>query len=220
VLEAILSFATPGSLTLPNKFSWRVITSWVTFAWILGIVIVIVSVFQEGAKLDTSTITLHVLVVLPFGLCFYGFLGLAVDLARGNKLVYPGWYWYIYPWVTAFWIAVLILLFGLALAGVRFPESKVDRSRRYTHRYTYKQLQETLPEMQVKDFMGDFKKEIVQLENSNQLDTEERQVLKKLKELDVSGLRSDLKEALSNDELEILFRIFIHILELLGMEVI
>jgi len=216
MLEAILSFVTPGSLALPSKFSWRVVTSWITCGWVLGIVAAIFAIFQPNSGIEASNILFGVVVGFPSALCFYGFLGLAVDSARRNKLVYSGWYWYVYPWITAFWIGILLLLCCLALAGLKFPAANSNKPRRFT----YKQLQEELPAMQIKDFMEDFKREIVQLEKDNRLDSEEKKVLAKLKELDVSELRNDLKDALRKDELEILFRIFIHILALLGIEVI
>jgi hypothetical protein len=74
--------------------------------------------------------------------------------------------------------------------------------------------------MQVKDFIEDFKREILQLEQDSQLDPGEKQLIAKLKGLDVSSLRSDLKDALSDDEMAILFKIFIRILRLLGVEVL
>jgi hypothetical protein len=216
MLEAVLSFVTPGALTLPNRFSWRVLTSWITCGWVLGIVFAICSIFQPSAGVEASTVLFAVVVGFPFAVCFYGFLGLVVDLARGNKLVYSGWYWYAYPWVTAFWIVILLILFFIALAGIKFPAANSDKPRRFT----YKQLQKELPSMKAKDFMEDFKKEITQLEKSNKLDFEEKKILVKLKELDISELRNDLKDALSEDELKTLFKIFIYILELLGIEVI
>ena len=52
-------------------------------------------------------------------------------------------------------------------------------------------------------------------ELASDLKAEEKQVVRKLKSLDRSGLRSQLSDALSEDEMEILF---ILLLRLLGFE--
>jgi hypothetical protein len=127
--EVLLQFITPGPLTLPTRFRARVLTSWISSGWVLGLVLylyMLASGEMSRAGIDPLQALVSCGIGLPFALCFYGLLGLAVDSGRGNTPFYPGWYWYLYPLLTACCIAFSIIIFGLALAGVKFPKHRLN----------------------------------------------------------------------------------------------
>jgi hypothetical protein len=175
MLEAILNFVTPGdSLTLPSRFSWRVVTSWITCGWILGIICAIISIFQPSSGTEISNVLFVVFFGLPFALCFYGFLGLAVDSIRGKKLFYPGWYWYVYPIITVFWIAIWLLMilitFIFALTGTKFSTGTYKASRKVNIKKAKDGIRREVQKQESKKFLNEYEKVLMQL----QLDEREK----------------------------------------------
>lgn len=208
MLEAILKFVTPGgSLTLPSRFSWRVVTSWITCGWVLGVIGALISIFQPSSGVEVSNIILVVVVGLPCALCFYGFLGLAVDLARGSKLFYPGWYWYAYPLITAFWIAILIILFFLALMGIKFPE---QHSR---EKIDLQKFRKEIQKSKLEEIIDGYRQELEQLsqlEQKGKLKPEQAKIIRKIRNFDRSKydhLIEDLFEDEESEEFSILLLI-------------
>ena len=90
--EVVLKVITPGPLSLPVKFNWRVLTSWFAFYGLLG---GILGAFTSISIPESNIISafLYMGAVFPIALSIYGFLGLGIDLMRGNKLCRTGWYW-------------------------------------------------------------------------------------------------------------------------------
>ena len=216
-METLLTLITPGSIKLPCKFSWRVITSWIVSGWVLGFIIAIFSFPNIDSSAQISEILTQLFVFLPFVLCFYGFVGLGIDLMRGNRLIYGGWYWYIYPWISAFWVAILILIGIAAIMGISMPSSTVNRSRRYDR----DQIYDNLMDMAVEDFLKEFEKEIDKLKKMGELTQQEAKVVQRLEDFDDDfDLEKELQDALEADEREALFSLFIKILRMLGIEVI
>jgi hypothetical protein len=213
MLKAILKFVTPGrSLTLPSGFSWRVVTSWITCGWVLGIIGALISIFQPSSGAEVSNIIFVVVVGLPFALCFYGFLGLAVDLTRGNKLVYSGWYWYAYPLITAFWIVIWIFV-SIFILLAPLMGVKISPKQRQP-KFNPEQFRREVENMKVEEVLEEFDKQFEQVERKNQLDQEENKVIKKLKKirvLDHSALSSQLRDALTDEELETFFDLLLKI---------
>ncbi len=66
--------------------------------------------------------------------------------------------------------------------------------------------------MKVEEILKEFDEQFEQVERKNQLDTEERKVVKKIRELDRSALRSQLRSALTEEEVEILFILLLKLL--------
>jgi len=48
ILDTLIKVFTPGPLSLPVKFSWRILPSWILTGWIFGIVSVIFAAVQPG----------------------------------------------------------------------------------------------------------------------------------------------------------------------------
>jgi hypothetical protein len=66
--------------------------------------------------------------------------------------------------------------------------------------------------MKLEELLNKFGQEFEELEKKNQLKPEEKKVVKKIRSLDQAALRSQLQEALSDDDLEILFILLIKLL--------
>ena len=124
-MEQIIAFITPGSLTERVRFSTRVFTSWISLGLVLGLVLGIVGL-SAGTR-DPATAFWGGLLSGPIIICLFGLIGLGISSLRGDDNEHPGWYWYLFPVVTyiivGFMLAIAIIGFCLALAGINLPSS-------------------------------------------------------------------------------------------------
>lgn len=209
----ILQFVTPGPLTEKFGFSTRVFMSWVTLGLVLGVIFGIAGI-STGTATTTTPLALFLqsLFTYPIILCLFGLIGIGIDSMRGRKSEYNGWYWWLFPIATyiviGFWFTIAILGFCLGLAGVKLP----SRPQQRQPKFNLEQFRREVESMKVEDILKEFNKQIEQVERKNQLDQEEKKVVKKLRGLDRSALRSQLRNALTDDELAILFILLLKIL--------
>jgi uncharacterized membrane protein YhaH (DUF805 family) len=209
----ILQFVTPGPLTERFGFSARVFMSWISLGLVLGVIFGITGI-SAGIATATTPLALFVqsLLTFPLIICLFGLIGLGIDSMRGRNSEYDGWYWWLFPIVTyiviGFWFAIAILGFCLALAGINLPSRPQQRQPKFNP----EQFRREVESMKVEEILKEFDKQFEQVERKNQLDQEEKKVVKKIRGLDRSALRSQLQDALTDDELEILFILLLKIL--------
>lgn len=222
MLEQLLTFITPGPLTEKVGFQTRVFTSWISLGLVIGLIFGIIALsLGTAAPNGAVAFLLQSLISFPIVICFFGLIGLGLDSMRGGDAEYPGWYWYLFPiWtyiVIGFWLTVLLLGFFLsfffALAGINVP-LPLHRFQRRKPQFNPEQLPK-FQERKAEDILKEFDKQFKEIEGINQLKPEEKKVIQKLRSLDRAALRSKLQDALSHDELEILFRL---ILQLIGFD--
>jgi hypothetical protein len=145
-------------------------------------------------------------------MCLYGFIGLAIDIFAKNKLFYPGWYWYLYPLITVFWIVVIFLIFLLSLTGIKFPDFKSKK------KLDLRKFREEVKESSLKEICKGFEKEIEQLEQlaqKGELKLEQANVVKKLRTFDRSKYDRKMKDLFEYEEIE---ELLILLLIIMGME--
>lgn len=212
MLEQFLKFITPGPLTEEFGFRLRVFTSWISLGLILGPIIGIIALNSGAAAPDGAVVlVLQYLIRTPIIFCIFGLIGLCLDSYQGEAEHY-GWYWWLFPIIiyiaTGFWLAILLLGSIFGFAGMNLP----SRSRRRQPQFNPEQFRRELQKMKVADILKEFGKQFEENENKNQLAPEEKKIVKKLRGLDRAALRSQLQEALSGDELEILFILLIKLL--------
>lgn len=210
-MEKILVFLTPCQpLTDRCKFSSRVLTSWLASGLVLGLILGILSLGTPTS--NPSGNFLGIFFSVPIVFCLFGLIGLGTSSMRGDSNEHPGWYWYLFPVVTylvlGFMFALAILGFCLALAGINLPSIPHQRQPKFNP----EQFRREVENMEVEDILKEFDKQFEQAEKNDQLDKEEEKIVKKLRGLDRSVLRSQLRSALTNEELEILFILLLKIL--------
>lgn len=212
MLEQLLKFITPGPLTEEFEFRPRVFTSWISLGLILGPIIGVIALNSGAAAPDGSLVlVLQYVMGTPIVVCIFGLIGLGLDSFQGEAEHY-GWYWWLFPIITyivvGFWLAIVLTAFALSFFGIRIP----SRPRRRQPQLNPEQFRRELQRMKVADILKEFGKQFEENENKNQLAPEEKKIVKKLRGLDRAALRSQLQEALSGDELEILFILLIKLL--------
>ncbi len=220
MLDKFLTFITPGPLTEKVGFQTRVFTSWISLGFVLGLIFGIIALsLGTAAPNGALAFLLQYLISFPIAICLFGLIGLGLNSMRRGDAEYPGWYWYLFPiWtyiVIGFWLTVLLLGFFLsfffALAGINVP-SIPHRFQRRQSQFNPEQFRREVQRMKVEDLLKEFGKQFEEIENKNKLAPEEKKIVKKLRGLDRAALHSQLQDALSNDELEILFIILIKLL--------
>ena len=205
MFEQILNFVTPGPMTETFGFRPRVFYSWISLGVILTLIGIIIALIS-GSPIDPA-----VLIAVPIVVCLFGLFGLGLDSIRGRSSEYPGWYWLFFPilsyLVIGFLLSFAAICFGLGLAGLRLPQrsNKIDRQK----------FRQKLKNMKAEELLKEFDKQLKEIEQSNKIKPEEKKVIKKLQALDRTGLRSELRASLNDEEIEILFML---ILTLLGFE--
>lgn len=215
MLEHFLTFITPGPLTEKFGFQTRVFTSWISLGLVLGLIFGIIAITSGTAPNGAAALLLQCLISFPFVICFLGLIGLGLNSMRGGDAEHPGWYWYLFPIVTyiviGFWVAMLFLGFFFALVGISLPKPS-GRPQQRPPQFNPEQFRREVQRMKVEDILKEFGERFEKIERKNQLKPEEKKIVKKLKNLDRAALRSQLQEALSDDELQILFIILIKLL--------
>lgn len=200
--EKILTFVTPGPLTERFGFTARVFYSWIS----LGLIIALIGfIFIPSSRSIAELIP--VLIGMPIFLCALGLIGLAVNYFIGNDSEYPGWYWWLFPIVTYVWL-IFIIIVGIfaSLLGISLPKSshKPQVSKIDPHKF-----RQQLENMKAEELLKEFDKQFIEIGTSNKIKPEEKKVIKKLQELDRSELRSDLRNAFNDDEMEILYMLIL-----------
>lgn len=219
MLEKIIEFITPGPLSEKFEFRMRVLTSWISLGLALGIIMSIaMSLDASNSNIKAPNgqlvLILQVISSVTIMYCLSGFMGMGVSMMRGEDAEYSGWYWWLLPTVgflvTGFYLAMFILGFIFTLFGASSPAPSISQRRQ--PKFNTKQLRREVQAMKVEDLLKEFGKQFEEIENKNQLAPEEKKIVKKLRGLDRAALRSQLQDALSDDELEIIFMILIKLL--------
>jgi hypothetical protein len=212
-LKKIISFVTPDPMTESFSFRARVFYSSISLGVILTLIGTIIALIL-GGPIDLGTI-----IVMPIVVCLFGLFGLGIDALQGRNSEYPDWYWLLFPILSylmiGFFFAFALVGFLLAIVGISLPQPpNIVRQPKFSKIDPQKFRQE-LKGMKVEELLKEFDKQLKEVENTNKIKLEEKKVIKKLKALDRSALRSQLSNALNDDEMEILFML---ILKLLGFE--
>ena len=195
--EVVLKVITPGPLSLPVKFNWRVLTSWFAFYGLLG---GLLGAFTSISIPESNIISafFYMGAVFPIALTIYGFLGLGIDLMRGNKLCRTGWYWYLYPIVAVIWVALGILVIIVKLLGGPTPKRRYPKIR-------YEVMLKELAKMTPKELLQDFGKDAIKfLETNNHLKPEEKILIARIRDLLLFQPNTPLKQFLNDREFHIL----------------
>jgi len=215
MLEQIIEFITPGPLSESFTFRTRVLTSWISLGLLLGL---IMSVVALNSNIDAPNGQL--VLILQCTICFTimyflsGLIGLGLSRMLGYEAEYFGWYWWLLPivgfivggfYLTMFLLGLIFTLFGGSSPSPRIPQQRQPK-------FNTKQFRREVQEMKVEDLLKEFGKQFEEMERKNQLTLEQKRTIKKLRALDRAALRSQLQDALSDDELEIILMIFIKIL--------
>ncbi|XWK88977.1 MAG: hypothetical protein U7127_02605 [Phormidium sp.] len=213
MFDKILTFVTPGPMTETFSFRARVFYSWISLGVILTLIMAIRSLML-GYPIDIES-----LIALPIVFCLFGLFGLGLDSIRGRSSEYPGWYWLLFPILTylviGFVLSFALIGFLLGFGGVRLPQPPKMVRNPKSSKIDPQKFRQELKNMKAEELLKEFDKQLKEIEQSNKIKPEEKKVIKKLKALDRTGLRSELREALNDDEMEILFLL---ILKLLGFE--
>lgn len=208
-MEQIITFITPGPLTQRVRFSTRVFTSWISLGLVLGLIIGIANLSTGN---NDSTTAFWGFLSGPILICSFGLIGLGLSSLRGDDNEHPGWYWYLFPVVSyitlGFIFAIGILGFCLALAGIHLPSIPQRRPPKFNP----EQFQREVENMKVEEILKEFDKQFKQVEENNQLDQQEKKIVKKLRALDRSALRSKVRSALTDEEVKIFFLLLLKIL--------
>lgn len=195
ILIILIKIFTPGPLTLPVKFSWRVLTSWILTGWILGLLAMLMA-FINGGIPDPGMAISVILFMFPIALLTYGLIGLGIDLIRGKKLSQIGWVWYFYPLTSAVFFAIGILIFIVSLCGVKGPKERQARIR-------YDKLLQDLIKTRTQEFLEFSQRFIQDCESQNLFKPEEKMIVDNIKDLSNTNPNTPLGKLLSERELHI-----------------
>lgn len=124
--------------------------------------------------------------------------------------------WFIVKWsfIIAFWVFCGVFVLILAGLGVKLPDFDFDSrpGSRAKRKFDPEKFRRELKEMRVEDLLQNFGDQLEKADRNNQLNPEEKKVFRKLRGLDRLGLRSQLKESISDDDMEIIFLFLIKLL--------
>lgn len=134
------------------------------------------------------------------------FLQISGKVVRVIGKIIKWWFW-----LSMFGVGLIFWLLDLWLGDgknpVPFPGSK---SR---PKFDSNEFKNELENATVEEIINQFNKEFEKIENRNKLEPEEKRVIRKIKGLDRSKLRSQIvRDNLDQDELEILFLLLLKIL--------
>ncbi|KOR37040.1 hypothetical protein AM228_09670 [Planktothricoides sp. SR001] len=221
-MEKIPSWIIPIPLDDRCKFSVRVLTSWISLTLALGLIIFIAGIpggAASGTNLTDSLLGLF--VAFPILICLFGVIGIVFSSTRGEEPYYPGWYWYLFPFVI--WITVSWLMFGffIGLIGLLIgaPGVKLPDLPKPSGRPSKDTIRRELNNMKVEDLLKDFEKDLEQLEQmdqQNKLNPKQKDVVRKLRQFDRSKYDQRLRDMFEEDELE---ELILLILIFLGVEI-
>ncbi|MCT7954540.1 hypothetical protein [Laspinema palackyanum] len=201
-MEKILTWITPGPLTEGCKFSARVVTSWITQGFALGFIAAILNGLNIATVTTGSTDPgkdfLLILLISPIAMCLWGLIGVAISSIRREELYYPGWYWYLFPWVSMF--TVSWLTFGLFIAigdlllgtGIKLPDLPKPSGRPSKDSLRQKESNQLLDE-----YEDQIEQVIQNTKNKEDLDIRKRILMKLRQNPDAL-----LEDILTEDEIE------------------
>jgi hypothetical protein len=216
MLEQIIEFITPGPLSEKFAFRTRVLTSWISLGLLLGLIMSVVALNSNVAA-PNGPLVLVLQCTVCFTIMYFlsGLMGVGLNVMREDDPEYFGWYWWLLPTVgflvACFWLTMFVLGLIFSLFGISSLTPSISRQPQFNP----DQFRRKVREMKVEDIFKEFDQQFKQIEGGNQLKPEEKKVIKKLKSLDRAALRSRLRDALGNDEMEIFLRL---ILFLIGFE--
>ena len=196
ILTILTKIFTPGPLTLPVKFSWRVLTSWILTGWVLGLLAILMALSSSGSLPDPGMAISVILFMFPIALLIYGLLGLGIDLIRGKQLSQIGWLWYLYPITSVFFFAIGILIFIVSLCGIEGPKENQARIR-------YDKLLQDLIKTRSQEFLEFSQGFIQDCESQNLFKPEEKVIIDNIKNLSNTSPNTPLGKLLSERELHI-----------------
>ncbi|MCL1465696.1 hypothetical protein [Argonema galeatum] len=113
---------------------------------------------------------------------------------------------------TMFTLGTIFWLLDLWLGDGRNPISAPWDKPRRRHHFDQNQFRRELQKSTVEDILKEFGDQFDKIEKRDQLEDKEKKVVRKLRGLDRSKLRSQMRDALSDDEIEILFLILLKLL--------
>ncbi|MDJ1177579.1 hypothetical protein PJF56_01760 [Roseofilum sp. BLCC_M91] len=200
-MDILIKLITPGPFALPSGFGLRVVSSWFVSHFILTFVIAFFAIVSGDLKDPDFGYLAYNGSLFGVALCFYGLLGIAIDYMRGNRPYYPGWYWYLYPWISAFYVVILLVIFLLSLLGVSLPEQQ-------TRKLTRDRLHQALEQSSLQDLLenyGNAFEELKKREQAGKLDPAQAEVVRKLRTFDRSKYDRKITSLLSQEEFKRLF---------------
>jgi hypothetical protein len=197
ITEILLKIFTPGPLGLPVKFSWRVLTSWCLTGWVMGFGMLLIVVTSGGLR-DPGMALMTMLISCPLALFFYGFIGLGLDLLKGNRLSRTGWVWYIYPFLAVFMFVIAMFVLVAGLCGVKGPE-------RSNPQIKYSDLLQLITALSSHECIDDFGNPMIPLLlQENKLRSDEQALIAKITDLATSQPKQPLGKLLTDRELNTL----------------
>lgn len=215
-MEKIPIWIIPIPLDDRCKFSVRVLTSWISLSLALGLIIFIAGIagIQGGTASGTDLTDALVasFVAFPSLIFLFGVIGVVFSSTRGEEPYYPGWYWYLFPfviWITVSWLmfGFFIGLIGLLIGapGVKLPDLPKPSGRPSKDSVGKKESHQFLDEHEKQ-----IEKVIQETRNKNDLES------LSLRERILTKLRKNpdalLEEILTEEEMEELLEMIIEAL--------
>ncbi len=152
-MDKILPFITPGPMKERFKFSTRVFISWISLGLFLGLMFGIG--WSIAGMSQATTAFFSYLIVLPILTCSFGLIGLGIDSMRGYSSNYQGWYWWLFPIITYFFVGFW-LTFGLIFAVFSFVLTLTGNSSTQSKRASSKPNKEQLKRKKSKKILEEF----------------------------------------------------------------
>ncbi len=211
-MEKIPSWIIPIPLDDRCKFSVRVLTSWISLSLALGLIIFIAGIagIQGGTASGTDLTDALVasFVAFPSLIFLFGVIGVVFSSSRGEEPYYPGWYWYLFPFVI--WITVSWLMFGffvgligllIGAPGVKLPDLP-------------KPSKDSVRKKKSDQFLDEHKKEIEKViqETKNQNDLDSLSIRKGILMKLAQNPDALLEDILTEEEMEELVEMLIEAL--------
>ena len=152
-MDNILPFITPGPMKERFKFSTRVFISWISLGLFLGLMFGIG--WSIAGMSQATTAFFSYLIALPILTCSFGLIGLGIDSMRGYSSNYQGWYWWLFPIITYFFVGFWVS-FGIIFAVFSFVLALTGNSSTQSKRATSKPNKEQIKRKRSKKILEEF----------------------------------------------------------------